>query len=355
MGSGFRGAFVIAWDQSETDGIAGAPPEMLDVGTLWRWHGQALRIDGRGDLLRLEDPRERAEMQMRAAGQVRRLLGPAGRSTPDVTGGAQEDALFHAGFVLTDGRDSFQATMIRPGDGRRPMILFAEALPEPGRAHWVLSCTLGRDPAAEAVPATVCFVPGTRIETPRGAVPVEELGEGDAVCTRDGDPQPVRWIGRRRISGGRLRAMPHLRPVRLSARALAPGAPDADLVVSPDHRVLVCGAVAEALFNTPEVLVAARDLVNDRSIRIDRACRSVDYVHLLLDSHQIIRANGLEVDSFHPAGADIGQLDAVQRRALLERFPRIDSDPWRYGGFARRVLNRAEAALLAHGRGRASP
>ena len=37
----------------------------------------------------------------------------------------------------------------------------------------------------------VCFAEGTLISTPRGPVPVEELGSGDMVITRDAGPQRI--------------------------------------------------------------------------------------------------------------------------------------------------------------------
>jgi len=161
--------------------------------------------------------------------------------------------------------------------------------------------------------------------------------------------QAIRWIGSRQITGGRLVAMPHLRPIRIAAHVLAPGEPDPDLTLSPDHRVLVKGAVAQALFNTDEVLVAARDLVNDRTIRVDRRCRAVSYIHLMLDRHQIVWANGVEVESFHPAGTAPEQIDPAQRAALIERFPDIADNAHAYGDFARRNLTHSEAAILTYG------
>ncbi|MBL4556858.1 MAG: Hint domain-containing protein [Rhodobacteraceae bacterium] len=40
----------------------------------------------------------------------------------------------------------------------------------------------------------VCFVAGTLIATPAGAVPVEGLRPGDLVETWDQGAQPVRWV-----------------------------------------------------------------------------------------------------------------------------------------------------------------
>src|SRR5258708_6202490 len=43
-----------------------------------------------------------------------------------------------------------------------------------------------------------CFLRGTRIETPCGEVPVEDLPIGALVETLNG-PLPVKWIGRQRF------------------------------------------------------------------------------------------------------------------------------------------------------------
>lgn len=347
------GTHVISWDQTEIDGLGRVAPDQISVGATWRWFGEALRLDGRGDLLLLENAADRAEVHRRAAAQIRRLLGaprlsgPAEmRAEPDA-----DEPLFRSGFTLTDGRRKYEATLVTLETGRYPMILFAGQMPPAGRETWVISATVGAEllaPPGEE-PGTVCFVPGTLVSTPDGPRPVETLGEGDMVETRDSGPQPIRWVGRRHVTGARLRAMGCLRPIRIAAHVLSPDAPEPELVVSPDHRVLVRGPVAQELFGTPEVLVAARDLVNDSTIRPMRRCRSLDYVHLMLDRHQVVWANGVETESFHPAGTSLDHIPADQRAALLERFPDMLHDALSYGAPARRNLTRAEAALLIHG------
>ena len=142
--------------------------------------------------------------------------------------------------------------------------------------------------------------------------------------------------------------MPHLRPIKIRADIFGQGEPDEDLIVSPDHRILVKGAIAQSLFNTPEVLVSARDLVNDRSILIDHSLREISYVHLMMEEHQILWANGIECDSFHPAGTPLEQIAPTQRQGLFERFPDIAQNPSDYGGYARRNLSAPEAAILAY-------
>ena len=151
------------------------------------------------------------------------------------------------------------------------------------------------------------------------------------------------------MTGARLFAMPKLRPIRIRPGALGIERPDQELIVSPEHRMLVRGAAARALFNVPEVLVTARDLINGGSIRQEMQCRDVTYIHLLLDSHQVIWANKVESESFHPASASLPALTEEDRTRLLSGLPEAATDPMAYGEYARRILTKPEAAILMHG------
>jgi hypothetical protein len=348
MGAGFRGTFVISWSQTEIDGLSGVDPGALAAGSTWRWSGTAVRLDGPADVLPLGEARGQAELRRRAAQGVRRLLGAAlgtlgpAREPPD-------DAAEGPGFVISDGRTRHEALIVDIGTGAAPLVVFAGDLPAPERDHWVLSVTGG--PACSHAPeaaagGVICFTPGTRIRVADGARPVEAIQPGDLVQTRDNGLQEVLWVGSRRITGARLHAMPHLRPVRFRAGALGMDEPEDDLIVSPRHRVLLRGRTAEALFGECEVLVAAEDLVNDRSIVRDHALRETRYIHLLLPRHEVIWANGVATESFHPALCDPETIDPQDRAALLALLPGSGTDPWAFGGSARRLLTAPEAALL---------
>jgi hypothetical protein len=151
------------------------------------------------------------------------------------------------------------------------------------------------------------------------------------------------------MSGARLFAMPDQRPIRIREGALGLYRPDGDLVVSPDHRVILSGAVARDLWGEAEVLVSARDLVGDRRITVDHGLRETWYIHLMLEKHEVIWANGLEVETFHPGFMGLHHLDPAQRSSLLSFFPDLEGDPFNYGAPARRMLDKAEAAILMHG------
>jgi hypothetical protein len=351
MGTGFRGTFVISWSQTELDGQGALPPRAMTVGMTWSWQGEAVRVDGPQNLLRLGMADGEAVQRRRAARMVRRLVGAAMSGRRDLERIEVDEPLNDLGFVVTDGLRSYTVTVIELDGGALPLLMFLDEIPPQRTEMWVVHHALdGLHGAATSAASggVICFTPGTRIETPEGPRLVEELCEGDRVQTRDSGAQDIRWIGSRRMTGARLFAMPRLRPVRLRAGALGGDVPDATLLVSPEHRVLVRGDVTRALFNTPEVLVMARDLVNNDSVAVDLASREVTYIHLLLPGHEIIWANGVETESFHPASAALSTLTEADRARLLMLDPNLAHEPHLYGGHARRCLSASEAAILRH-------
>ena len=98
----------------------------------------------------------------------------------------------------------------------------------------------------------ICFTPGTLIATPRGEVAIEALRAGDRVFTRDNGIQTIRWIGRRDLTRDDLAGNPALRPVRIAKGALGNGLPEADMQISPNHRMLLTWKQAELLFDERE-------------------------------------------------------------------------------------------------------
>lgn len=354
MVTGPSGTFVISWAQTALDG---QPADLDDivVGSAWRWTGRAVRVDGAEAVLDPGAPDGEADLRRRAARVVRRLVGQAiaggtggtGQPVPPEPGakaGAEE-----TGFVVTDGHRSFTATIIETPATRRHLLMFLGAVPPPDTDLWVV-----RREQSQATfqnggvwnSGVICFTPGTLLRTPDGARRIEALAPGDRVLTRDSGAQEILWIGTRRMTGARLYAMPALRPVRIRAGALGIDRPDPDLLVSPQHRLLVRGAAAQALFCEDEVLVAACDLVNHRSIAIDRGLREVTYIHLMLERHEVLWANGLETESFHPASTSLATVEEDQRRTLLAMMPGLSADPNVYGEYARRALSGSEAAIL---------
>jgi len=352
MGTGFRGTFVISWLQTEVDGLQAAPLDVLVVGAAWRWTGEKLRVDGQQSLLLLEGAEGEADIRKRAARMVRRLVGVAvAPGAPDPAAEDRHEADPEQGFIVTDGRHSYSVTLIDVPDTGARLLLFVGDVPPPGVDMWVVRAALDRTAraaGARAAGGVICFTPDTHILTPEGQRLIQDLRPGDCIQTKDNGAQQVMWSGHRRMTGARLYAMPHLRPIRFRAGALGIGRPDRDLLVSPQHRMLVRGAAAQALFNTAEVLVAAEDLLSDQSITVDYGLREVTYVHVLLERHNIVWANGLETESFHPSNTALETIDPAQRDSLLALLPGVAHNPDSYGDYARRNISGSEAAILRH-------
>lgn len=168
-----------------------------------------------------------------------------------------------------------------------------------------------------------CFTPGTLIDTPLGAVAVEALQVGDLVTTRDHGPQALRWIGRVTLSPAHLARHPEHRPIALAAGAVAPGLPQRTLCLSPQHRLLVTGWMAELFFAEDEVLVPAAALRNDRTIRAEGPQAGVTYLHLLFDRHEIVFAEGAPVESLYAPWIASAPLPPPLRAELEALFPEL--------------------------------
>ncbi|MFN4192228.1 MAG: Hint domain-containing protein [Tabrizicola sp.] len=189
-----------------------------------------------------------------------------------------------------------------------------------------------------------CFVPGTLIDTPDGPRRIETLRAGDLVTTLDHGPQPLRWLGRARLTSADLAARPQHVPVRIASGSLGDGLPRRTLTLSPQHRVMVCGWRAELMFGAPEVLVPAVAFLGDRAARLDTGGKDVEYLHLLFDRHEIVIAEGVPVESLLPDWLAATDLPPALRAELGDLFPQGPGPEDRQA--ARPCLTPREARLV---------
>ena len=87
-----------------------------------------------------------------------------------------------------------------------------------------------------------CFLAGTRIATPHGEVPVEQLVAGDTVLTNSGAAQPIVWIGTGCVLATRGRRNAAT-PVIVKKGAIADNVPYRDLHVTKGHSLFIDGAL----------------------------------------------------------------------------------------------------------------
>lgn len=191
-----------------------------------------------------------------------------------------------------------------------------------------------------------CFTPGTLIATPKGEVPAETLRVGDKIITRDNGIQEIRWAGAKHLDWAALCANPHLKPVLIRAGSLGNGLPERDMMVSPNHRMLVANDRTALYFEEHEVLVAAKHLVGGKGVHaVDAA--GTTYLHFLFDRHEVVLANGSWTESFQPGDYTLKGMGNAQRQEIFELFPELSTESG-LGDYqaARRTLKKHEAALL---------
>lgn len=226
-----------------------------------------------------------------------------------------------AGSGTLTGRQVMLITVFVGGQERQYFFVLGEP---PATAAEMNALGNGAIPL-DLVNLMPCLCAGTEIATPTGVRKVESLMAGDLVLTADGSARPILWVGSTRISHAALQVNPAHRPIVIAANAFGPGAPAADLHVSPQHRVLVEDPACELLFGVSAVLVPARFLVG-RLAEVADPTADVDYYHILLENHDMLVSNGLVTESFQPARRTIEVLDDPSRARLEAQLVALGED-----------------------------
>lgn len=134
-----------------------------------------------------------------------------------------------------------------------------------------------------------CFLAGTRIATPEGERPVEDLRPGDLVITADGRAAEVTWLWPRTACKADL-PWARYAPVRVPAGALGDGLPHSDLYLTADHALILDGIMvnAGALLGYRGIGRVAPQALPD----------SLTYWHVETERHEALLANGAAAESF---------------------------------------------------------
>ncbi len=171
----------------------------------------------------------------------------------------------------------------------------------------------------------ICFVQGSFIATGNGEIPIENLKVGDLIQTLDHGLQPLRWIGRRHLSAVDLAENENMRPIRIHKDVIGAGNGAGDLVVSPQHRILIASKVVQRMFDKKEVLVAAKQLLAIDGVDIAYDFEVVTYFHILFDQHEIVFANGCPSESLYLGKEALNSLSADGRKEICKLFPEVAS------------------------------
>ena len=131
----------------------------------------------------------------------------------------------------------------------------------------------------------VCFGIGTRIATPDGPRAVEDLVIGDLVLTERGEAAPIRWIATRT----HVEPSDKCWPIEFKPGSMGNGFPLETLYLSPQHRICLPPFQKGGKLR----LVPALMFVGLPGVRQVEAPAEVSYVHLLLDHHEVVWAEGI--------------------------------------------------------------
>jgi hypothetical protein len=155
------------------------------------------------------------------------------------------------------------------------------------------------------------------VRTPDGEVSVESLKRGDLVLTVDGRIMPISWLGRQTVSTLFSDPMRVL-PIRIKAGALAENVPSRDLLLSPDHAILVEGALIQA-----GALVNGSSIVRERNVP-----RVFTYYHIEVDDHSLILAENTPAETFVDNVDRLGFDNWAEHKALYPNGKPIEELPY---------------------------
>lgn len=248
--------------------------------------------------------------------------------------------IYGVGGEDTDGND---VDVLALTGSNVDFITYTDGDPESGVVTFLDGSTMTFSEIENVIP---CFTPGTTIVTAKGERLVEELKVGDRIITRDNGIQEIAWVGHKEMSGKQLVQNPHLKPILIKAGALGNGLPERDMMVSPNHRVLVASELTQLYFEENEVLAAAKHMVGAQGIHaVD--VKSTTYVHFMFERHEVVLSNGAWTESFQPGDYSLKGIGNSQRNEIMELFPDLATKKGLEGyQSARKALKKHEAKLL---------
>lgn len=109
-------------------------------------------------------------------------------------------------------------------------------------------------------PGVPCFAAGTALLTPSGEVAVELLKTGDLLETADAGAQPIVWIGSTKMVFD-VNNEKH-KPIIVAAHALGNAIPKRELVLSPQHKILLASTDPKGVFAPAKGLTAQRGITD---------------------------------------------------------------------------------------------
>lgn len=170
------------------------------------------------------------------------------------------------------------------------------------------------------------FSHGAIISTAEGPVAVEDLVPGMEVETATGEHATLRWIGSITLIPGAQAATnepSHL--YRVTADAFGPDKPSMGVTFGPGARLMNRTPAIRHALGSEAALTPISALVDGAQVIQMNPVSPVRVYHLAFDTHQIILANGMEVESYHPGPDAHYSMSNEMRAMFVALFPQVNA------------------------------
>lgn len=182
------------------------------------------------------------------------------------------------------------------------------------------------------------FARGTLINTTVGPVAVEDLVPGMEIVTSDGSASPLLWIGSMTLVPT-IKGVPvaNAKLARVMSGTFGVNSPGDDLMAGPGARVLTRPAGMGEMIDSDRVLTPVQDLTDGMNVIEITPPRAVVVYHICLQEHAIIRAGGLDVETFHPGPGFERHMGENMLALFMSLFPHVNK-PADFGSLAHQRL-----------------
>lgn len=192
-----------------------------------------------------------------------------------------------AGAVISSTTGSTTTLTVSVGAAHQTLVLA-------GAGDTYTSGIIGSGTSARDIFTITCFLAGTQIRLDGYDAAIETIQPGDSVAVvRDGKPvmEPVIWVGSSSIDLSRHAHPERAAPIRVRAGALGHNIPARDLLLSPEHCLIL-----------DDRCIPVKLLANGASIAREFPTEPFSYYHVELASHGILIAEDAAAESYLDTG-----------------------------------------------------
>ncbi|MEM1386012.1 MAG: Hint domain-containing protein [Pseudomonadota bacterium] len=166
---------------------------------------------------------------------------------------------------------------------------------------------------------------GSIIATEEGPTAVEDLVPGMRIETREHGFQTLTWHSTITLVPNQQPGQTPPRLFRLPVDSFGPSRPMPDLMLAPHARLLHRSERLRPLVQGDAALTPITAFEDGHSVIRVAPLSPVSVYHLGFQDHQILRANGIDIESFHP-GTDLSNRIAGDGlRLFMSFFPHLQS------------------------------